>query len=145
MQLEVGMILEGKVSGITGFGAFVDLPGNKTGMVHISEVAQSFVKEISEHLKEGQTVKVKVLSIGDGSKISLSIKQAMDGFKPASPAGAGRPPVSQRFDKPGDRRVKEQNSFETMMSKFKQSSDEKFSGMKKNSSPNRRGNSFGQK
>jgi S1 RNA binding domain protein len=72
--IEVGMILEGKVSGITKFGAFVDLPDSKTGMVHISEVAPTFINEISDYVKVGQEVKVKVLSLNDG-KISLSMKQ----------------------------------------------------------------------
>ena len=78
MQLEVGMILEGKVTGITKFGAFVELPGGKTGMVHISEIAPTFVKEISEFVSEGDKVKVKIISISDESKISLSMKKALD-------------------------------------------------------------------
>ena len=78
MQLEVGSILEGKVTGITKFGAFVELPGGKTGMVHISEVAPTFVKEIRDFVTENQTVKVKVLSIGEDGKISLSMKKALD-------------------------------------------------------------------
>ena len=76
MQLEVGAILEGKVTGITKFGAFVELPDKVTGMVHISEVAATFVKEIRDFVTEGQTVKVKVLSVGEDGKISLSIKKA---------------------------------------------------------------------
>ncbi len=76
MQLEVGAIVDGKVTGITNFGAFVELPEGKTGLVHISEVASTFVKEVKDYLKEGQEVKVKVLSITDGGKIGLSIKQA---------------------------------------------------------------------
>ena len=73
MQLEVGKIYEGKVTGITKFGAFVELDKDTTGMVHISEVANTFVNEIKDHLTEGQTVKVKVLNLGDDGKISLSI------------------------------------------------------------------------
>ena len=76
MQLEVGKIYEGKVTGITKFGAFVELDKDTTGMVHISEVANTFVNDISEHLKEGQDVKVKVLALNDG-KIALSIKKAL--------------------------------------------------------------------
>ena len=76
MAIEVGSILEGKVSGITKFGAFVDLPESKTGMVHISEVAPTFITEISDHVKVGQIVKVKVLAVNNG-KISLSMKQSM--------------------------------------------------------------------
>ena len=63
MQFEIGSIIEGKVSGLTNFGAFISLPGGATGMVHISEVSNTYVKDIHEHLKEGQDVKVKVLSI----------------------------------------------------------------------------------
>ena len=76
MQLDVGKIVEGKVTGITNFGAFIDLGEGKTGMVHISEVSAGYVKEIADHLKEGEQVKVKVLKVGDDGKISLSIKQA---------------------------------------------------------------------
>lgn len=76
MQLEVGKIYEGKVTGITKFGAFVELDKDTTGMVHISEVANTFVSEIKDHLKEGQVVKVKVLALGEDGKISLSIKKA---------------------------------------------------------------------
>lgn len=75
MQLEVGMVLEGKVTGITKFGAFIELPGGKTGMVHISEVAPTFVKEIRDFVTENQTVKVKVLSISEDGKVSLSMKK----------------------------------------------------------------------
>ena len=74
MAIEVGMILEGKVSGITKFGAFVDLPDSQTGMVHISEVAHTYINEIGDYVKVGQTVKVKVLALNNG-KISLSMKQ----------------------------------------------------------------------
>ena len=78
MQLEVGAILEGKITGITKFGAFVELGQGNTGMVHISEVAPTFVKEITDFVTEGQTVKVKVLSVGQDGKISLSMKKAAD-------------------------------------------------------------------
>lgn len=76
MQLEQGNILEGKVTGIIKYGAFVDLGGDKSGMVHISEVSHSYVNDINEVLKVGQTVKVKIISIGEDGKISLSIKKA---------------------------------------------------------------------
>ena len=74
MELTVGAILEGKVKSITNFGAFVALPENKTGMVHISEVANSYVSDIRQHLTEGQDVKVMVIST-EGGKINLSIKR----------------------------------------------------------------------
>ena len=74
MELTVGAILEGKVKTITNFGAFIALPENKTGMVHISEVANSFVSDIRQHLTEGQDVKVMVIGTDNG-KINLSIKR----------------------------------------------------------------------
>ena len=77
-KLEVGAIFEGKVTGITKFGAFVDLGNGKTGMVHISEVAPVFVKEIRDFVTEGQTVKVKVIGISDEGRINLSIKRALE-------------------------------------------------------------------
>ena len=73
MAIEVGSVLEGVVSGITEFGAFIELPEGKVGLVHISEVADEFVKDIKDFLKEKDTVKVKVLSVDERGKIGLSI------------------------------------------------------------------------
>ncbi|MBP3936492.1 MAG: S1 RNA-binding domain-containing protein [Clostridia bacterium] len=130
MQFEVGSIVEGKVTSITNFGAFVELPENATGMVHISEVASTYVREIREFLTEGQTVKVKVINIAPDGKIALSIKKAAEAparRQPRQPA-----PVSHR---PGDfewRPTKNASSdFEDMMSKFKATSDEKISDLKR--------------
>ena len=75
MELEAGGIYEGKVTGITKFGAFVSFEGGKSGLVHISEVANSFVSDVGEHVKLGQSIMVKVLSFTDSGKINLSIKQ----------------------------------------------------------------------
>ena len=83
MQVEVGTVLEGKVSGIAAFGAFVELPDGKTGLVHISEVSTEYVSDVKDHLKEGQKVKVKVIGTNNG-KISLSIKQLMAEEAPKS-------------------------------------------------------------
>ena len=74
MELTVGAILEGKVKSITNFGAFVSLPENKTGMVHISEVANAYVSDIRQYLTEGQEVKVMVIGLDNG-KINLSMKR----------------------------------------------------------------------
>ena len=74
MELTVGAVLEGKIKSITNFGAFVALPENKTGMVHISEVANAYVSDIRQHLTEGQDVKVMVIGTENG-KINLSIKR----------------------------------------------------------------------
>ena len=84
MELTVGAILEGKVKSITNFGAFVSLPENHTGMVHISEVANSYVSDIRQHLTEGQDVKVMVIGV-EGNKINLSIKRLEP--KPQRPNG----------------------------------------------------------
>ena len=131
MQLEVGMILEGKVTGVTNFGAFVELPGGRTGMVHISEVAPTFVKEIRDYVSENQTVKVKILNIGQDGKISLSMKRAL----PAPPRSSGSGPRQQRPGRPGNyewqSRRNEGGTFEEMMSRFKQTSDEKMSDLKR--------------
>ena len=84
MELTVGAILEGKIKSITNFGAFVALPENKTGMVHISEVANAYVSDIRQHLTEGQDVKVMVIGV-EGNKIHLSIKRLE--ARPQRPAG----------------------------------------------------------
>ena len=81
MDLAVGAIFEGKVTGITKFGAFVSLPEGKSGMVHISEVANSFVNDIKDFLTEGQDVKVKVINIDQAGRINLSIKKAQENIQ----------------------------------------------------------------
>ena len=78
MSIEVGSKLQGKVTGITNFGAFVELPQGSTGLVHISEVADNYVKDINDHLKVGDTVEVKVINVEKDGKIGLSIKKAKD-------------------------------------------------------------------
>ena len=111
-----------KETGITKFGAFVELDKDTTGMVHISEVANTFVNEIKDHLTEGQTVKVKVLNLGDDGKISLSIKKA----QPAPQDFAKNPPPVYNADSNSGNA-----DFEDMLSKFKASSEERFSDLKK--------------
>ena len=78
MSIEVGSKLQGKVTGITKFGAFVELPDGSTGLVHISEVADNYVKDINDHLKVGDQVEVKVINVEKDGKIGLSIKKAID-------------------------------------------------------------------
>ena len=134
-QLVVGNIVEGKVTGITKFGAFVDLGDGKTGMVHISEVAPTFVKEIRDFVKENDTVKVKVLSISEDGKISLSMKKAEP--QQAAPAKTERPARPKRTAPPrdmgwrGPKPTPEPQSFGDMMNRFKQTSDDKMSDLKK--------------
>lgn len=101
MDLAVGAIFEGKVTGITKFGAFVALPEGKSGMVHISEVANSFVSDIKDFLIEGQMVKVKVINIDQAGRINLSIKKAQ---QPGEDGGASaRPQAQQRRPAPRPR------------------------------------------
>lgn len=146
MQLDVGKIYEGKVTGITKFGAFVELEPGTTGMVHISEVANTFVSEIKDHLTEGQTVKVKVLSVGEDGKISLSIKKAAE--SPQNREG-GRKPYSSRGGKHSDNAKQSQEkapmtpeaAFEDMLNKFKQHSEERMFDIKKNVDNKRRSQS----
>lgn len=88
MEIGVGSILEGKVTGITKFGAFVSLGGDKSGLVHISEIADTYVNEVSEHLEKGQTVKVKVLSIDENGRINLSIRRALNDREERGERGA---------------------------------------------------------
>ena len=84
MAIELGDKVEGKVTGIANFGAFVELPEGETGLIHISEVAEDYVKDINDHLKVDDIVKVKVVNIDSKGKIGLSIKQAIDRPRPAA-------------------------------------------------------------
>ncbi len=134
-MLEIGAIVEGKITGLTAFGAFVSLPDGKSGMVHISEVSNSFVKDIKEVLKEGDEVKVKVLNITEEGKISLSIRKADENNQDSQKKRGPRP---QKSDRPranvwqGQQKPqKEAMSFEEMMAQFKQASDEKMSDLKR--------------
>ncbi len=121
MTLMAGNILEGTVVNITNFGAFVEIEG-KTGLVHISEVADSFVKDIREHLSEQDKVKVKVISIDDNGKISLSIKQANVVKKSAKPADVEWNQEKKKTN-PGN--------FEDIMSRFLKDSEERQQDFKK--------------
>ena len=133
MEFGVGSILEGKVTGLTKFGAFVSLPEGKSGLVHISEIAYSYVNDVKDYLKEGQEVKVKVIGIDENGRINLSIKKAMD--PPPRPAGQGRPMGGARpagggrpggFSR-GPAAPREPASFEDKLKQFMQASDSKLS------------------
>ncbi len=150
MSVEVGKILEGKISGITKFGAFIDLPDGKTGLVHISEVAKEYVEDINTHLNKEQIVKVKVLSLGDNGKISLSIKKALDNWEEDD--GTNKK-MAKKIQKPfGDTKGASLNgrmfsqdesrsnvksntttgfSFEDRLSKFMKDSDERMLDVKR--------------
>lgn len=119
MSLVVGAIVEGVVTGITHFGAFVQLANGETGLVHISEVADSYVKDINEHLQKKDKVKVKILSVDGNGKIGLSIKQA-------NRSGGYHSKAS---------RV----SFEDKLTKFLKDSDERLQDLKRNTESKRGG------
>jgi S1 RNA binding domain protein len=127
MALEVGSILEGKITGITKFGAFVALPEGKSGLVHISEIANSFVSDVHEHVQMGQAVKVRVLNITEDGKINLSIKRAQAETpappirKPSQPRPAAQTrPAAERTAADGPSNNAE---FEDRLKKFMQESD----------------------
>ena len=133
MEFGVGSILDGKVTGITKFGAFVALPEGKSGLVHISEIAYSYVNQVSDHLKEGQEVKVKVIGIDQSNRINLSIKQVTPPpQRTPRPAGGGRPhqgggPRPMGYVRPAP---KEPTDFEDRLKQFMQSSDSKLSELR---------------
>lgn len=118
MDVTVGVILEGTVRTITKFGAFVDLPEGKTGMVHISEVSNTFVSDIRQHLTEGDTVRVSVIAIDPNGKISLSIKRLQQ--KPQRTQRSA--PAAKRTQEP-----KQPLTFEDKLKQFMADSDSKIS------------------
>ena len=130
MELTVGAVLEGKVKSITNFGAFVSLPENKTGLVHISEVANTYVSDIREHLTEGQDVKVMVIGV-DGGKVNLSLKRLE-----AKPQREARPaaPRSQNTQRsaptPPPAPKTADQLFEEKLKAFMSESDSKLSSVR---------------
>lgn len=143
MQLKVGDIVEGKITGITNFGVFADIGEGKSGMVHISEVARTYVNDIHEHVKENDVLKMKVISIGDDGKIALSIRRALEPEKKNEGDARkreGRPRQNSNSDNSFTwvQKRNEPESFEDMMNRFKQTSDEKFSDLKRKNPEARR-------
>lgn len=140
MQVEVGAILDGKITGITNFGAFVQLPGGETGMVHISEVSTSYIENIRDHLSDGQEVRVKVIAVNENGKIALSIKQALPEYtqrpprKPMSKDRPRKPNVWQGQKTESEPQVR---SFEDMMADFKKSSEDRMSDLKRSNDTHR--------
>ena len=129
MSIEVDSKLQGKVTGITNFGAFVELPNGSTGLVHISEVADNYVKDINEHFKVGDMVEVKVMNVGADGKIGLSIRRAKPESerpqRPTTPSpGGGRPGGGRNVA------VRPEN-FEQKMARFMKDSEERLSTLKR--------------
>ncbi len=144
MQLNVGDIVEGKITGIKEYGAFADIGDGKSGMVHISEVANTYVNNINDFLKENDVFKMKVLGISEDGKISLSIKKALPPEeKSEKQQKKPRKYVPREPAKPDGSFVwmpkkSESASFEEMMNQFKATSDEKFSDLKRKNADARR-------
>lgn len=148
MQVEIGSIHNGKVTGVVAFGAFVEFAEGQTGLVHISEVASEFVDDVNKFLKVGQEVKVKVVSV-ENNKIGLSIKKANENegaaqggkFSPKRESKKKTPyvfsgkPEEFEFKKSFDSEM----SFEDRLLKFKQDSDERMSDLKRNTENKRNG------
>lgn len=138
-MLEIGTIVDGKVTGLTAFGAFVSLPDGTSGMVHISEVSSSYVENIKDFLTEGQEVKVKIIGINEQGKISLSIKKALpddpnsnkDKHDRRRNGGQRRQKTPNVWQGQQQKQSSEGMSFEDMMARFKQVSDEKMSDLKR--------------
>ena len=147
MSVEVGGVVEGKVTGITKFGAFVDLADGKVGLVHISEVADVYVNDINDFLKVGQTVKVKILNVDDRGKIGLSIKrlqpkktEATEGGNQQSVSRAPRRPAGNDFRaKSAGRFSAGPVSFEDKLSKFLKDSDERLTDLRRKTDSKRGG------
>ncbi len=131
-SLSVGSIVEGVVTGITNFGAFVLLPNGETGLVHISEVADSYVKDIHDHLQKKDKVKVKILSVNGDGKVGLSIRRALNEGE-----GSNRPAPPRR----SGTRVAASSvaSFEDKLARFIKESDEKQQDLRKNTDAKRGG------
>ncbi|MCY0887853.1 MAG: S1 domain-containing RNA-binding protein [Alicyclobacillaceae bacterium] len=127
MSIEVGSKLSGKITGITNFGAFVLLPGGETGLVHISEVSNSYVKEIREHLQLNQEVTVKVINVDPSGKIGLSIRQADD----SAPAVR---PTRDSGHRGRSGHIPHRMTFEDKMSRFMKDSEERLQALRRSES-----------
>ena len=125
MGLDVGMVVTGKVTGIKKFGAFVTLEDKRSGLVHISEIASTYVDDVSAHLSEGQEVQVNVIGIDETGRINLSIKKALEPERPERPA----PPPRSSFRQQSAPQEKGPASFEDRLKQFMQESNNKISGL----------------
>ena len=139
-MVELGSIVEGKVTSVMPFGAFIDLPGKQSGLVHISEVSSRYINDINDYIKKGDKVKVKVIKIDDDGKISLSIKQAEQ--KKDKGRTKRDPHEKKEFVRPAEldwSTSSEGMSLDDMLSKFKQDSDEKMQSLRRSNDSKRSG------
>lgn len=160
MAVEVGQKVTGKVTGITHFGAFISLADNQSGLVHISEISEGFVKDINEHLSIGDEVEVKVLKVTPDGKINLSIRKAQDG-----PGQTGRAPekkFERKFEKkytPSQKPAhtinpkatfnqssnqNTSNDFDNLMGQFLKDSEDRLTSLRRNTE-NKRGGRGGRR
>ena len=137
MSIEIGNVVEGVVTGITNFGAFIALPEDKTGLVHISEVADEYVKDVHDFLTEQDRVKVKVLSVDERGKIALSIKQAqkIGAVNPYSHVPALRGMRTRHSSRGGSF----SRSFEEKLSHFLKDSDQRQTDLRRKTDSKRGG------
>ena len=140
MVIEVGSVVEGVVSRITNFGAFVDIEGGKNGLIHISEISDVYVRDVHDFLSEGDKIQAKVITIDDRGKIALSLKQ----MKKANDDVQDTPPQKNRFvrnERFDNKRPagKLSASFEDKLSKFMKESDEKLADRKRRTDSKRGG------
>lgn len=136
MALEIGSIVEGKVTSVMPFGAFVSLPDNKSGLVHISEITKEYIEDINEYIKQGDNVKVKVIGVDKSGKISLSIKKAVkEERRKAAPSNEPVRPADIDWSIKRD----EDLSFEDKLSRFKKDADEKMLALKRSNESKRSG------
>lgn len=139
MSIEVGSVLEGTVTGITKFGAFVELPDKKVGLVHISEVANEYVKDVHDFLKVQDKVNVKVLSIDEKGKIGLSIKRTQPAPAPEKKEFRPKHEFHHHNNFDMSRRPSQSLSFEDRLNKFLKESDERLMDLKRNTESKRGG------
>ena len=142
--MEVGSVVEGVVSRITNFGAFIDIEGGKNGLVHISEISDVYVRDVHDFLSEGDKVQAKVISIDERGKIALSLKQMKKQSQESERENSSRNKTArneQRADRGENRRPIKQlpASFEDKLSKFMKESDEKLADWKKKTDSKRGG------
>lgn len=128
MKIEKGEILQGKVTGLAKFGAFVELAPGKSGLVYISEIANTFVKEVSDHLAVGQEVTVKVVSIDEQGRINLSIKQALPPPEKKDTPKREQPVFALAEEVAGE---SQDAGFEDKLKKFMKDSESRLSDIKR--------------
>ena len=144
MVIEVGSVVEGVVSRITNFGAFIDIEGGKNGLVHISEISDVYVRDVRDFLSEGDKVQAKVINIDDRGKVALSLKQMKKQTPESEPSGTpskNKAVRSERFDRNDNKKTPRpaSASFEDKLSKFMKESDEKLADWKRKTDSKRGG------